>query len=182
MIFGRELRDVEGSSGVGAVEWSGDFSAFRLWFLHSVVPSQPPHAVPPPTNETYDIERGAHVFSLASLLLIIYILAFSLSTCTARGIAWHSMELLLLPWGRAISLPPRLKSYVPVHTPVGTFYVSKYVVTIRSNSTIVPCSLEFRGLLPFLSSPLTRRPQEKPTNPFRIATSRRHRHQGIPIM
>jgi hypothetical protein len=54
---------------------------------------------------------------------------------------------LSLPWGRAISLPPRLKLRTGTHTPVGTFYVSKYVVTVRSNSTIVPCSLEFRGLL-----------------------------------
>jgi hypothetical protein len=121
VIFGRELMGSLEWWWSGG-EWSGDFPGCGS-FVPSLLRSQPPCLVHP-TNETYDMERGAHVFSLASLLLF-YILSLSLSTCTARGIAWHSMELLLLPWGLAVFLPPRLKSYVPVHTPVGKYqYVS----------------------------------------------------------
>jgi hypothetical protein len=56
------------------------------------------------------------MFSLASLLLLgILSLPALYST---RHTAWHSMELLLLPWGRAMHLPPRLKLW---YTPVSTY-------------------------------------------------------------
>jgi hypothetical protein len=76
MIFGRELRDVEGRA-VELEWWSGVVSFQAVGSFVPFVPSQPPHAVPPPTNETYDVERGAHVFSLASLFKSIFSLSLS---------------------------------------------------------------------------------------------------------
>jgi hypothetical protein len=120
VIFGRELMGSLEWWWSGG-EWSGDFPGCGS-FVPSLLRSQPPCLVHP-TNETYDMERGAHVFSLASLLLF-YILSLSLHLHSTRhSVAQHGIIVAAL--GACSISSSRLKSYVPVHTPVDKYqYVS----------------------------------------------------------